>query len=130
MHSSSHKLHARAVMASSGSSSSSRKKKVLDLEQRVAVLKKIDSGQSCCKIANELGVGKTQIQGILYDREDITKRWEAGECTDRKYAKFRKVGYEEIDKVMWEWFTRARAKNIPVSGKLIQEQALSNLQIF
>ena len=119
MHSSTHKLHVRAVMASSGSSSSSRKRKVLDLEQRVAVLKKIDSGQSCRKIANELGVGKTQIQGILYDREDITKRWEAGERMDRKYAKFRKVGYEEIDKVMWEWFTRARAKNIPVSGKLI-----------
>ena len=111
-------------MASSGSSSSSRKRKVLDLEQRVAVLKKIDSGQSCRKIANELGVGKTQIKGILYDREDITKQWEAGERTDRKYAKFRKVGYEEIDKVMWEWFTRARAKNIPVSGKLIQEWAL------
>ena len=120
MHSSTHKLHARAVMASSGSSSSSRKRKVLDLEQRVAVL---NSGQSCRKIANELGVGKTQIQGILYDREDITKRWEAGERTDRKYAKFRKVGYEEIDKVRWEWFTRARAKNIPVSGKLIQERA-------
>ena len=39
-------------------------------------------------------------------------------------AKFRKVGYGEIDKIVWEWFTRARAKNIPVSGKLIQKRAL------
>ena len=121
---STHKLHAFTVMASSGSSGSSRKRKILDLEHRVAVLKKIDSGQSFRKVVNELGVGKTQIQGIVHNREDIMKRWEAGERTDRKYAKFKKVGYEEINKVMWEWFTRARAKNIPVSGKLIQEQAL------
>ena len=45
------------------SSSGSKKRKVLDLEQRVAVLKKIDGGQSCRKIASKLGVGKTQRKG-------------------------------------------------------------------
>ena len=84
---------------------SSIKRKVLDLEQRVAVLKKIDSGQSCRRIASELGVGKTQIQGIVCDREDIMKRWQAGERTDRKYTKFRKVGYEEIDKIVGMVYT-------------------------
>ena len=60
----------------------------------------------------------------MCDREDTTKRWEAGERTDRKYRKLRKLGYEELDRVVWEWFKQARAKNIPVSGKLIQEHAL------
>ena len=80
LRSSTHKLHARSVMASRGSSSNSRKRTVLDLEQRVAVLKKINSRQSCRKIANELGIGKTRIQGIVRDKEDITKQWEDGEC--------------------------------------------------
>ena len=100
-----------------------RKLKILTLEERVAVLK-IDSRNSCHAVASELGVGKTQIQGIVRDRGDIMKRWEAGEQLDRKYAKIRKVGYKHLDEVIWELFTRARARNISVSGKLIQEWAL------
>jgi len=101
----------------------SRKRKILTLEDRVAVLTKIDSGKSCRGIAEELGVGKTQIQNIVKNREDIKKRWESSENKVKKYTKVRKMGYDELDKVVREWFTRARAKNIPVSGRLIQERA-------
>ena len=115
-----------AVLAAAAnmSSVSSRKRKVLTLAERVAVLNKIDSGMSCRSVAEELGVGKTQIQNIVKEQEDIRKRWASGECSDKKYAKVRKTGYEELDRVVWEWFTRARAKNIPVSGRLIQERAV------
>ena len=34
---------------------------------------------------------------------------------DRKYTKVRKTGHEELDKVVWEWFTRARAKKKKIS---------------
>ena len=101
-----------------------RKRKILTLEERVAALQKVDCGMSCHWIANELDVGKIQIQEIVRDRQKILKRWEGGERSDRKYTKVRKIGYKELDKVVWEWFTRARAKNIPVSGKLIQERTL------
>ena len=47
----------------------------------------------------------------------------AGESPNKKYTKVRKkTCYEE--KVVWEWFTRAQAKNIPVTGRLIQECAI------
>ena len=90
----------------------SRKRKVLSLRKRVVVLSKIDSGKTCRSVAGEIGFGKIQIQGIVRNGEDILKRWEAGEHSEKKYTKVRKTGYE--DKVVWEWFTRARAKNIPV----------------
>ena len=106
-------------------SSCGRKRKVLTLAERVAVLNKIESGKFCRSVAEEIGVGKTQIQNIVKDKDNIRKRWEAGESAAcRKYTKVRKTGYEELDKVVWEWFTRARAKNIPVSGRLIQERAM------
>ena len=102
----------------------SRKRKVLSLRERVVVLSKIDSGKFCRSVAGEIGFGKIQIQGIVRDEEDILKRWEAGEHSEKKYTKVRRTGYEDLDKAVWEWFTRARAKNIPVSGKLIQERAI------
>ena len=88
------------------------------------VLKKIDEGKSCRSVSSELGVGKTQVQTIVKEREDILRRWENGERSDKKYVKPRTAGYDDLDKLVWEWFTIARAKNIPVSGRMIQEQAL------
>jgi hypothetical protein len=39
-------------------------------------------------------------------------------------VKVRKTEYTAIDNAVWGWFLEARTKNIPVSGKLIQEKAL------
>ena len=83
----------------------SRKRNILKLEERVSVLKKVEDGKSCRSIALELGVGKTQIQSIVKEKDEIMKRWESGSRADVKY-------------------TKARAKNIPVSGWMIQEKAL------
>ena len=102
----------------------SRKRKVLTLEERVSVIQNADSGSSCRAIAAELGAGKTQVQTIVKDREDIMRKWEEGGRCTAKYSKPRAVGYEDLDKIMWECFIRARSKNIPVSGRMIQEKAL------
>ena len=99
------------------------KRKVLTLEERMGVLYSSSKGKSCRAIAKELGVGKTQIQGIIKERDDIKKRWESGGRSDEKYSKSRNVGYEDLDSLMWEWFTVARSKSIPVSGRMIQERA-------
>ena len=44
---------------------------MLSLEERVDVLKKIDEGKSCRAVASEHGVGKTQVQTIVEERDDI-----------------------------------------------------------
>jgi len=85
----------------------SRKSKVLTLEERVSVIKKVDSGSLCRAIAAETGVGKTEVQTIVKEKEDIMKRWEAGERSAAKYCKPRVDGYDNLDKIMWEWFTVA-----------------------
>lgn len=102
----------------------SRKRKVLSLEERVNTLKKVDKGKSCRAVSSELDVWKTQIQTIVKEREDILRRWESRERTTKKYVKPRTAGYDNLDKLVWEWFMTARAKNIQVSGRMIQEQAL------
>jgi hypothetical protein len=34
-------------------------------------------------------------------------------------------GNEKINKVVWEWFTNARSKNIHISGPMVQSEALA-----
>ena len=36
----------------------------------------------------------------------------------------RATGYKDLNNIIWEWFAIARAKNIPVSRKIIQENVL------
>ena len=65
-------------------------------------MKKVGGGKSCRSIALKLGVGKTQIQSIVKEKDEIMKRWESGIRADAKYSKPRTASYEDIDKVMWE----------------------------
>lgn len=69
-------------------------------------------------------MGKTQIQRIIKDQEAIIKRWESAENGKRKLAKVRHTSTMVIDEKVWDRFCTARARNIPVTGKLIQKKAL------
>ncbi len=35
------------------------------------------------------------------------------------------AGYNELDKLVWEWFTMARAKKMPVSGSKNDSRTIS-----
>ena len=100
--------------------SGDNKRKVLSLAQRMDVLRRLDSGQSCRMIAKEIGCGKTQISRIRLERTVISSEWETGGRPDMKYVKRRKTVYEELNNLVWEWFSTAHSKQLPVSGKLIQ----------
>ena len=100
-----------------------RKRVTLSLEDRVAVVKRSKAGETATSIGNSLKVGKTQIQGIMKDKEAILEKWEQGERVDLK-RKPRKCPYEELNKRAWDWFCECRRRSLPVSGKGIQDFAL------
>ena len=104
----------------------SRKRKILSLEERIKVIERSEKGMETAKsIAESLGVGKTQIRSIFLDKEKIIETWKQGVCgSDRKYIKARNCAFKDVNELVWEWFTIARSKNIPITGRLIQEKAL------
>ena len=65
------------------------RRKILTLDDRVNVLKRIDNGESCRSIAaavnNYYYCGKSQISRIRSDGAAILKEWESGARYDLKY---------------------------------------------
>ena len=49
--------------------------------------KEADKGKLSHAFAIEFGVGKTKVYSVVKEREQIMKKWEIGECSDRKYSK-------------------------------------------
>ena len=63
------------------------RRKILTLDDRVDVLKRIDNGKSCLSIVAAVNCGKSQISRIRSDRAAILKEWESGARYDLKYVK-------------------------------------------
>ncbi len=100
-----------------------RKRRSLTLEERVRVIENYKAGRSARSIAINLGVGKTQIQSIVNNRDTIMKEWESGTPPDQKYMKARCSKYGQLNDLVWDWFCAQRANNVTVTGKMIQDRA-------
>ena len=102
----------------------SKKRKVMTLDERRRVIQFSNQGESARKIAERFGVGKTQVQTIIGNKEAISKEWESGLSGKIKYTQARKTRYENLNKLVWQWFSTPRAKEVPISGRLLQSKAL------
>ena len=60
------------------------RRKILTLDDRVDVLKRIDNGESCRSIATAVNCWKSQISRIRGDRAAILKEWESFPSVDIK----------------------------------------------
>ena len=68
-------------------------------------------------------VGKSQIYDILKNKIKIQDEWVKGTAGHvRRITK--STNYDEINSAMFECFVSARAKRIPISGPLIEAEAL------
>lgn len=103
---------------------SSGKRKSLTLQQKIDVIRQSESGKSSRNLADIFGVGRTQIQCIVKNKEEFKKDF-AGNAPASKKRNIRKTGYEELNELVWEWFKDGRARALPINGPLIQERAKS-----
>ena len=64
------------------------------------VVERLSKGEPAQSIALSLNVGKTQVQTIAKEKDDILHHWKDGENGDRKYGKKRKCGYEYLNEAV------------------------------
>ena len=102
-----------------------KKRKCLDLSQKVAVLEfaKTHPKLGNRKIANHFGTGKTQIQAILRSKESITALY-VGTSVEAKLREGALLIYSDVNEAVWDWYTLCGQSNKPVSGAMLQEEAM------
>lgn len=102
------------------------KRTILSLAQRVKVLDMSSGGKSAQKIAEELGVGKTQIQAIIRDRENVLKDVAAGVPSSNQRGR-RRTGLEDVNSVVWSGFRSLDLNAFRSPGRCCRRKRVSLL---
>ena len=73
-------------------------------------------------------VGKTTTVSEILKRKDEYKGIYEETTTSKRKRHDTGSKYGELNELVYQWFKQARAKNIPLSGPIIQEKALEFAQ--
>ena len=99
----------------------------LSLEKNVEVIKHTDTNPGCSLRYLEaiFGCVKTQIGKLLKNKESILAEYQSNASGSRVHtiSKARSSEYSEINDALYNWFTLARSKSIPVGGPQLIEKA-------
>ena len=84
---------------------------------------KKNPGLGSKNVAEAFECGKTQMQSILLHRDTILAEYEgSGLSSERK--QYRTAEYTEVNDAEYKWYCLAIQWCVPVSGPLLQEEAL------
>ncbi|XP_006882444.1 PREDICTED: tigger transposable element-derived protein 6-like [Elephantulus edwardii] len=94
----------------------------LSLQEKFDVVKMITEEKKTVKEAVvKFKCGKTQIYTIMKEKEKIIEKYMSS--TNVNVKKERDGNYAEINRSVFEWFLQASARNIPISGPILQAKA-------
>lgn len=99
-------------------------RKVLTLNERVEVLRLVESGTSYRKVANIFQVGRTQISNIVKRKEEILEDYSNKVPGNRKSRKKGLLRNLDVNELCYGWYKEACAEGVTVTGALLQKKAL------
>ena len=95
----------------------------MTLAEKIQVIDAVNHGKSHRSVALLFGVGRTQINYIILQKDTIQVAYKHGMNCEVKYLAPRNMLYPEIDEDIWQFFCNARSKNIPINGPMLQSEA-------
>ncbi|KAM7428132.1 hypothetical protein ABFA07_020850 [Porites harrisoni] len=103
--------------------SATGKRKDLSASEKVQVIeyKKENPSAGVRSIAEKFDCSKSQIQSILAKKDEILEHYGANKNAHCKRARLSQL--KNVDEAMYEWYQKARSKNIPVTGPMLQGKA-------
>ena len=116
-------------MATSSSAQSvpkKRKRVVLTLENKLAILDRLKTGATQEKLASEYGIGRSTV-GDLKKNEDKIRSFALTMENTAISTKGRKVmricDDEKLDEAVYMWFVQKRSQDMPFSGPILCEKS-------
>ena len=100
---------------------SKRKRNDLTLADRYEVVKLLDQKLTQTKISKRLGCSISQICHINSKKDDIRTQYQSNSNPDRKRQRSGKAS--NMEAALTTWFIDARARDIPISGPILEEKA-------
>ncbi|KAE9528589.1 hypothetical protein AGLY_012164 [Aphis glycines] len=67
--------------------------------------------------------GKTQVYDAIKNKDKIMDEW-VNSKNSGKSKRVKTPSFEQIDQKLYEWFVSVRSKNLPISGPIIQTEAM------
>jgi len=96
-----------------------KKRKVVDLNTKLAIVKDLDEGHSIKVTANNFSVSKGTVQAAKENKDLILKEAES----NHSLSKARIVKQNNVNVILWRWFATTRARGYPISGPILQGKA-------
>ncbi|CAH0730542.1 unnamed protein product, partial [Brenthis ino] len=99
---------------------SSVKRKCFTIEEKSAILHRLEAGESNATLAKKFGVSHSTISTIKKNKYKIEPLFNANVL---KCKRVRTSTHEQLDKALLQWFKLQRDRGTPLNGPLLQEKA-------
>ena len=103
-----------------------RKRKVLTIEEKLEVCRRLKCGATVTRLSNELGVGKSMICDISRNADKLATFAAKMDSTEgslkRKTMKL--ATNVMLDEALYIWFAQKRSQGIPILGPILMAKAL------
>ncbi|KAH6935351.1 hypothetical protein HPB50_005233 [Hyalomma asiaticum] len=103
-------------------SASTKKRKILTLEDKMAILGAVSAGEKRKDVAAKFGIPASSLSTILNAKDAIRSSVQHG-TDSKKKKKLKSSTYAGVDKAVFTWFMDMRARNVPISSALLQQKA-------
>lgn len=120
-----HEKPEESKIAKKNSCNKSSNQKRLTVEQKLEVLKKLDSKVSMTDIAQEYGISRPAVYKISKKRDEILQYSSKSLAKKHMSRKTIRLPFNEVmDEILISWLDQIRRQGTPISGPLICESAL------
>ncbi|XP_049311737.1 tigger transposable element-derived protein 4-like [Bactrocera dorsalis] len=99
---------------------SALKRKCFSIEEKAAIIHRLEAGESNALLAKEFGVSHSTISTIKKNKSKIESLFNENVL---KIKRVRVSSQDDVDKALLQWFKVQRNKGIPINGPILQEKA-------